>query len=177
MNTDAVEFVDGEGIASRVLTLFEELRAMLAAVLPAAGIEHVGSTAIPGAVTKGDLDVCVLVDASAFREADRVLAERFARNVGSYQSESLSSFVDDSRPIPVGVQLVVRGGAEDFFVRWRDLVRRSPQVLSDYNQLKHEWHGGSHEGYRAAKSQFIEDTLRASEVASSAMPWTGCVRH
>ncbi|HXD21704.1 MAG TPA: GrpB family protein [Vicinamibacterales bacterium] len=165
MNTDSVEFVDGERIGSSVLSVFEELRITLEEVLPAAEIEHVGSTAIPGAVTKGDLDVCVLVDASAFREADRVLAERFARNVGSDQTESLSSFVDESKPVPVGVQLVVRGGTEDFFVRWRDLLRRSPQVLSDYNQLKRRWHGGSHEGYRAAKSTFIEDTLRASGVA------------
>jgi GrpB-like predicted nucleotidyltransferase (UPF0157 family) len=161
MNPDFVEFVEERKIASRVLQVFDEIRILLEKVLPTGvGIEHIGATAVAGALTKGDLDICVLVDRNAFSEADAALATTFARNVGSDRTESLSSFVDNSRPFPVGVQLVVRGGNEDFFVCWRDFLRESPQVLNDYNQLKRRWHGRSHEGYRAAKSQFIEDLLR-----------------
>jgi len=36
MNTDSVEFVDGERIGSSVLSVFEELRITLEEVLPAA---------------------------------------------------------------------------------------------------------------------------------------------
>ncbi|HEY2729554.1 MAG TPA: GrpB family protein [Polyangia bacterium] len=161
MTSGAVEFVDESNIRAAVRAVFEDLRLQLAALLPDAAIEHIGATAVPGAVTKGDLDVCVLVDQGGFAEADRLLAERFARNVGSDHTESLSSFSDGSKAVPVGIQLVARGGPEDFFVRWRDLLRDSPRVLEAYNALKRQWHGRSHESYRIEKSKLIERALRA----------------
>ena len=157
-----MEFVDESKIRAIVLAVFEDLRVRLEELLPGARIEHVGATSVPGAVTKGDLDICVLVERDAFQGADRLLAEHFARNVGSDQTHSLSSFVVSSKPLPVGVQLVVSGGEGDLFVRWRDLLRRSPEVLKEYNQIKLRWHGGAHGDYRVAKSEFIEAALRAA---------------
>ena len=81
MDADRVEFIDEPAIRSTVSAVFEGLNAMLTALLPEARIEHIGSTSIPGSVTKGDLDICVQVEQSAFPEADRILSERFARNV------------------------------------------------------------------------------------------------
>jgi GrpB-like predicted nucleotidyltransferase (UPF0157 family) len=101
----------------------------------------------------------VLVERSAFVAADRTLAHRFARNEGSDQTASLSSFVDGSWDVPVGVQLVARGGREDVFVRWRDRLGSSPALLDQYNDLKRRWHGRSPVDYRAAKSCFIEQAL------------------
>jgi GrpB-like predicted nucleotidyltransferase (UPF0157 family) len=66
MDADRVEFVDEPAIRSTVNAVFESLNAMLTALLPEARIEHIGSTAIPGAVTKGDLDIRVQVEQSAF---------------------------------------------------------------------------------------------------------------
>jgi GrpB-like predicted nucleotidyltransferase (UPF0157 family) len=157
-----VTFVDEKAVRVLVLSVFEELRSTLRELLPDVQIEHIGSTSIPGSLTKGDLDVCVIVERSAFREADRVLAERFARNIGSHKTESFSSFVDDAARVPVGIQLAVRGGAEDFFVRWRELLARSTELVKEYNELKAAWHGRSHEGYREAKSRFIEARLGVS---------------
>ena len=158
-----VEFLNESEIRATVLAVFDALHAELRALLPDAAIEHVGSTAIPGAVTKGDLDVCVLVEQGAFREADRILADHFPRNTGSDQTASFSAFSDESRRLPVGVQLAARGGPEDSFVRWRELLRGSPQLLSAYNDLKRRWHGRSHEDYRAAKAHFIEQGLESAE--------------
>jgi GrpB-like predicted nucleotidyltransferase (UPF0157 family) len=49
--------------------------------LPGARVEHVGSTAVPGSLTKGDLDICVIVEGGQFERASRVPAgspdERF----------------------------------------------------------------------------------------------------
>jgi GrpB-like predicted nucleotidyltransferase (UPF0157 family) len=160
MDGSPVEFVEEAQVREAVLVVFDDLRTTLGKLLPDARIEHIGSTAIPDAITKGDLDVCVLVERGDFREADRVVAEHFARNVGSDRTESLSSFVDDTKAVPVGIQLVVRGSREDFFVQWRDLLRRSPEVMRTYNELKRRWHGRSHEGYRGEKSTFIERELR-----------------
>jgi GrpB-like predicted nucleotidyltransferase (UPF0157 family) len=159
MGEDVVEFVNEGEIRATVAEILGGLCRELAKLLPAATIEHVGSTSIPETVTKGDLDVCVLVDQTELHAADGILAGRFARNIGSDRSESLSSFVDPSRRVAVGIQLVARGGAEDFFVRWRDLLRGSPALRDAYNDLKRRWHGRSHGDYRQAKSEFIERTL------------------
>jgi GrpB-like predicted nucleotidyltransferase (UPF0157 family) len=163
VDTERVEFVDEQEIRSSVLAVFESLRAIIVALLPQARVEHIGSTAIPGAITKGDLDLCVQVERGEFQEADRILGARFARNVGSAQTASLSSFVDDTWSVPVGVQLVVLGGDADFFVRWRDVLRRSPAVLREYNLLKSHWQGRSHAEYRAAKTAFIESKLAGAD--------------
>ncbi len=165
MDADHVEFVEEAAIRSTVSAVFESLHAFLTTLLPEARIEHIGSTSIPGAITKGDLDICVLVLPGAFAEADHILSEQFARNVGSHQSATLSSFVDNSLPVPVGIQLVALGGNEDFFLRWRDLLRSTPEILKQYEVLKRHWHGRSHEGYRRAKSTFIEQMLKAPNAA------------
>jgi GrpB-like predicted nucleotidyltransferase (UPF0157 family) len=162
MESENVEFVDESGIRAPVAQVFESLGKTLASILPRARIEHVGSTSIPGAITKGDLDICVLVEGSAFPDADRSLAERFARNLGSDRTATFSSFSDSSWPVAVGIQLVVLGGEEDVFVPWRDLLRASPELLKRYDELKRLWHGRSHEEYRAAKAKFIEEALGAA---------------
>ena len=56
-----------------VATAFAEHRERIARRLPAAEIEHVGSTSIRGALTKGDLDLLVRVDAAGFAAAAAAL--------------------------------------------------------------------------------------------------------
>lgn len=91
----------------------EELRSLLSAP---ADIRHVGATAVPGCLTKGDLDVVVRVEADAFVEADRALSVRFPRNDGSKRTDSFSAF-EDSGVVPhLGIQLTVVGGADDYFI-------------------------------------------------------------
>jgi GrpB-like predicted nucleotidyltransferase (UPF0157 family) len=161
MAADFVEFREEREFRQAALSVFEEVCREVGHLLPGAVVEHVGSTAIPGAVTKGDLDVCVLVDASAFSHADHLLGGRYTRNVGSHHSGTYSPFVDESKKIAVGIQLVVQAGPEDFFVLWRDTLRRSPDLLAQYNALKLRWQGRSHEGYRTDKSSFIEQVLES----------------
>ena len=163
MEDCAVVFVRETEIRESVCAAFGEMRALLEELLPRARIEHVGSTSVPGSITKGDLDICVLVGAGAFESADGVLARRFRRNAGSDRSDSFASFVAVAAArIPVGIQLVLCGGREDDFLWWRDLLRRSPQTLEAYNDLKRQWHGQPHDQYRRAKSQFIEGTLSSA---------------
>jgi GrpB-like predicted nucleotidyltransferase (UPF0157 family) len=41
---------------------FSDVREALARALPFARVEHVGSSSIPGSISKGDIDVCVIVN-------------------------------------------------------------------------------------------------------------------
>jgi len=64
-----MRLVREEEIRERVATAFQGKRARLQALIPGARIEHVGSTAVAGSLTKGDLDICVIVDAEHFDAA------------------------------------------------------------------------------------------------------------
>jgi GrpB-like predicted nucleotidyltransferase (UPF0157 family) len=163
MEDCAVVFVHETEIRESVCAAFDEMRAQLEELLPRARIEHVGSTSVPGSITKGDLDICVLVGPGAFESAEGVLANRFSRNAGSDRTDSFASFVAAAvGRIPVGIQLVLRGGQEDDFLRWRDLLRGSLQTLEAYNDLKRQWHGRPHDQYRRAKSRFIAGALSSA---------------
>jgi GrpB-like predicted nucleotidyltransferase (UPF0157 family) len=141
---------------------FQTHAARLREMLPYAQIEHVGSTSIPGALGKGDLDIVVCVDDVRFEAADAALAQRFERNTKSIRDGNFSSFKDDSLSPPLGIQLVVRGSEYDNFLKFRDALRTSPRLLEQFNALKQEWHGAAMSDYRSAKSAFIADVLSNS---------------
>lgn len=154
--------IDAELAYAAAANLFEITRQRLDALLPiTADIRHVGSTAIPGCLTKGDLDIVVRVGTPDFAAADAVLASQFSRNEGSLRSETFSSFEDpDSQP-HLGIQLTVIDGPQDFFHRFTELLRHSPQLRDDYNALKRRYDGAAMADYRAAKDIFIGCVLAA----------------
>ena len=141
--------------------LFERVVARIRPLLPAsADIRHIGATAVPGCLTKGDLDIVVRVEATNFRAADAALAAHFARNTGSTHSDTFSSFESASAIPHVGIQLTVIGAQNDFFHTFAEALRRDPDLLARYNALKRAFDGQPMEVYRAAKSTFIEHVLQ-----------------
>jgi GrpB-like predicted nucleotidyltransferase (UPF0157 family) len=144
--------------------LFERTAADLRRLLPAsADIRHIGATAAPGCLTKGDLDIVVRVAATDFAPADAALAAHFARNTGSTHSETFSAF-ENADTIPhLGVQLTVIGAPNDFFHTFVEILIRDPEVLAQYNALKQKFEGHPMEDYRAAKSAFIARALRTAQ--------------
>jgi GrpB protein len=72
------------------LRSFERLRADLSKVLPAAEVEHIGSSAILGAISKGDLDVLVRVTRNQFPMAIKAIESLgFSIKQGTLRTESL----------------------------------------------------------------------------------------
>lgn len=140
--------------------LFARISPELARILPAsADIRHVGATAVPGCLTKGDLDIVVRIAAEDFVAADAALAGRFARNAGSKRTDAFSSFEDDATSPHLGIQLTVVGGEDDCFHLFVDALGRNPELVARYNTLKHQHDGSPMDVYRAAKSAFIRDVL------------------
>jgi len=126
---------------------------------PDTEIAHVGATAIPGCVTKGDVDLVVRVELASFEDARAVLDNHFEKNIGSPRENHFSSFVDETGTFPLGIQLVVRGSEFDSFQRFSDLLRHSEELRASYNALKRSFVGSDMDTYRKAKTQFIERTL------------------
>jgi GrpB-like predicted nucleotidyltransferase (UPF0157 family) len=156
---ETVRFQPYEQVRERAEVAFREHHARLASLLPYADIQHVGSTAIPGARTKGDLDIQVRVPPERFAEADAQLAKHYARNEKSDRTPEFASFQDETLPVPLGIQLTTMGGSRDFFSRARDLLREEPARVAEYDALKARWEGRSMEDYREEKAAFFAKLL------------------
>jgi GrpB-like predicted nucleotidyltransferase (UPF0157 family) len=131
------------------------------ALVTGAEVEHVGATAVPGAVTKGDVDLLVRVSERDFPTAVGVLCRRYAIHQPDNWTPTLASFTASDAAGPgVGIQLVVGGSdADGFFGPFRDALISSPALLAEYNQLKLQLDGLDYERYTEQKGEFIERVL------------------
>lgn len=160
---EKVYFSDSSVTFEAADQLFAEIADKIIAVLPRADIEHVGSTAVPGCLTKGDLDILVRVAQEEFEHADRTLANMFDRNDGSDRTETFSAFLDSTTSPDLGVQLAIRGSKYDFFIEWKNRLRSDEELLTRFNSLKADFHGKSMSDYREAKDQFILSHIQIDE--------------
>jgi GrpB-like predicted nucleotidyltransferase (UPF0157 family) len=148
-------------------TLFRMVASELAAVLPSsAEVLHIGATAVPGCLTKGDLDIAVRVDRANFPAAQALLMERLSRNVGSTRTDEFAAFEDAHCSPHLGVQLTVKGGAFDIFHHFVEALRADPVLVRRYNDLKQRFRDGPMADYRAAKDAFVGEVLAARGVAT-----------
>jgi GrpB-like predicted nucleotidyltransferase (UPF0157 family) len=157
MDGESIPLVGEEEIRGRVAEVFGRRRAELEGMLAGALIEHVGSTAVPGSLTKGDLDICVIVAGDEFGRASRALAERFEIHQPENWSATLASFTAPSEDgIDVGVQLVPAGSPDErHLVGWRDRLRADPELRGRYDELKRRHQADGMDAYRAAKERLI----------------------
>ncbi|MGE0629230.1 MAG: GrpB family protein [Hyphomicrobiaceae bacterium] len=160
MTEPPLTLADPERARADAERLFDVVSISLAAVLPrSADIRHIGATAVPGCLTKGDLDVVVRVPAADFDAADALLASRFARNEGSVRTDAFSAFEDAGCHPHLGIQLVAVDGPLDEFHRFVEALLKSSALVDEYNTLKRRYVGVEMETYRAAKGAFVEKVL------------------
>jgi len=144
-------------------------------VLPLATVEHIGSSAIHGAISKGDLDIYVAVDVMELKAAVAKI-ERLGFRVkqGSLRTESLCPFELDPNAnkgrstnalteIDIGIQLVARNSQFEFFLKFRDMLNANPQLRDRYNLLKLSSVSLDADDYRKIKSEFIESLLDGNQ--------------
>lgn len=140
----------------------EAHRTAVLKLVPGAEVEHVGATAVPGALTKGDVDVLVRVGEPEFPAAVEALSRHYAIHQPHNWTPELASLIDPyAAEPPVGIQLVVRGSQADrFFGPFRDALIGSEALLAEYNELKLQLDGLDYPRYTQLKGQFIERVLR-----------------
>ena len=151
-----------EEIQDLARAAFDAYRRDVVALLPAAEVEHVGATAVPGALTKGDVDLLVRVPERDFAEAVLILRKRYVVHQPHNWTRTLASFkAPGASDPPVGIQLVVAGSdADGFFGPFRDALINDPALLAEYNELKLHLDGLDYESYTERKGEFVENVLR-----------------
>ncbi len=144
-----MHFVDLKTIQDVVDTEFEKQKAQLNKLIPSADIQHVGSTAVPGSITKGDIDIQVRVNANEFVEACKKLTKYYATSRrDEIWKDGFASFETYNNPdIPVGIQLTVTGSKYDEFYKVRDLFIKDPALLEEYNEIKRGCEGKTYLEY------------------------------
>ena len=153
----------------RVERTLDRVMARLRALVPGAGLHHIGATALPGALTKGDVDVLVRVAPARFPATVEVLGRHFAVKQPANWTPSFASFGDDDGyELPLGIQVVVEGGAEDFFLFLRDHFIADPGALAEYDRLKTAHAPAGAEAYWRAKAAYLGSILEGRESRGSA---------
>ena len=144
----------------RALGLAAQETARIQRLIPGAEVEHIGGTSIPGALTKGDVDLVVFVGSEDFSTGVERLRAIYEVNQPENWTPAFASFKDDaSFTLPFGAQLIVREAETYFFVRLRERLRSDPEALEQYNAIKRAHEGGDPTIYREAKGAFIERLL------------------
>jgi len=160
--------------------LFEQEAARLRAVLPpgqAIGIEHFGSTAVPGMLSKPIIDILIAVRSLAQAKAafvapiislgyvyweDNPATDRmfFVKGMPPY-GEQRTHHVHVTEP---------DGEMWQRRLAFRDHMRAHPEEAQRYAALKRELarrHAADREAYTAAKTDYVEALYRRMGLASS----------
>ncbi|MET0397718.1 MAG: GrpB family protein [Longimicrobiaceae bacterium] len=165
---ESVILVPVSELMPRVERTLGRVTARLRAIVPGAGLHHIGATALPGALTKGDVDVLVRVAPARFPAVVEVLGRHFAVKQPANWTASFASFGDDDGyELPLGIQVVVEGGAEDFFLFLRDHFVSNPRALAEYDRLKTVHAPDGAEAYRRAKADFLGSIMEGWEARGS----------
>ena len=160
-----MKFLEPETYQPLAREIFDRLRPLIQQALPAARVEHIGSSSIEGAVSKGDLDIFVGVEPERLEEAVAAIESLgFRIKAESLRNESLCPFESDAYRVPVGLQLVVNRSEFEFFLTFRDRMNTDGNLRSEYNRLKRQASELSDNEYRRVKSQFIESVINRREV-------------
>ena len=155
-----VRFRPTREFAKEANQLFLEQRRRVLRLLPYAKIKHIGSTAISGALTKGDLDIFVIVPRSRFKGSIARLRRIYKVNQLKNWTKSFASFKDDSSfGLKFGLQLVSDVKKYDFLIHV-NLFKKNPRLLRQYNELKQKYHGKRMRDYRKAKEQFLTKLVK-----------------
>lgn len=155
-----MKFYQPSEYQSKANAVFEQVSRQLFSVLPEAKIEHVGSSAIAGAISKGDLDIFVGVVKQEFSKALTAIEKLgFQIKQETLRTESLCMLETSEYDMDVAIQLVELGSQFENFLVFRDRLNADPALIESYNSLKSESTGLSSEEYREKKSEFIRKVL------------------
>ena len=157
---ERVTFRDVSAVREIADREFSRIEAIIKALIPDACVEHVGGTALPRGITKGDLDIQVRVGASTFQAGRAALGRAFTPDPDNAWGDGAASFRIDDADIPTGVHLTEIRGAFDLQWKYRDLLISRPDLVREYDGIKRRFDGQPMVDYRNAKAAFFDRIRR-----------------
>jgi GrpB-like predicted nucleotidyltransferase (UPF0157 family) len=138
----------------------ESAQATVQAILDALRIPGelvlVGGSSVPGALTRGDIDLHLRVSSDDFSRIASMLKDVFDVVHPEIWASTLATF-DVSRDPPVGLAVTPRGSEHDRrFTRSWQLIAADPGLVQAYNEVKQS---APDDEYEARKSDFFDMVL------------------
>lgn len=153
-------FLEPEQYQQRCVQLFNSYKKDISTLLPFAKIEHIGSSAIPNAISKGDLDIYVEIEPDQFEFAiEQLKTLNFIEKQNTLRTDELC-MLESLNNDDVAFQIAVTDSVFTFFLTFRNKLMDSPALVNEYNQLKLECSHLDHDQYRTIKAGFINRVLK-----------------
>lgn len=155
-----MKFIQTQSIIGTANLVYAEKVLKLKKLLPFTEVHHVGSTAVPGSLTKGDLDINIRVIQEDFDESVKILKSHYDIAQPQNWKPYFASFQDTGeKRISTGIQLSVIDSPGDCFLRIRQALLDSPEVLKTYNAMKQRHEGDNPSVYWKDKDAFFSKLL------------------
>lgn len=152
-------FLEPEQYQQRCAQLFNSYQKDISTLLPFAKIEHIGSSAIPNAISKGDLDIYIEVKPDQFKFAiERLKTLNFIEKQNTLRTHELC-MLESLNKDDVAFQIVVTDSIFTFFLTFKNKLISSPKLVNEYNELKLQCSHLDPDQYRTIKSDFINRVL------------------
>ncbi len=152
-------FLEPEQYQQRCAQLFNSYQKDISTLLPFAKIEHIGSSAIPNAISKGDLDIYIEVMPEQFEFAiEQLRTLNFIEKQNTLRTHELC-MLESLNNDDVAFQIVVTDSIFTFFLTFKNKLISSPTLVNEYNQLKLQCSHLDPDQYRTIKSDFINRVL------------------
>ncbi|MEI8632691.1 GrpB family protein [Vibrio sp. PP-XX7] len=153
-----MKFLSAEHYQATCDERFSYYQAKVRQLLSNVRVEHIGSSSIPGAISKGDLDIFIGVDAAELENAVRTLATLgFQEKQHTLRTPVLCML--ESLTEEVAFQVVANDSEFESFLTFRDKLRSDADLVREYNALKMSCASLSHDAYRERKSVFVERVI------------------
>ena len=111
-----MKFLEPAEYQKKTETTFHLISEKLLVVLLRPRIEHIGSSAIEGALSKDDLDIFVGVDRERFQSSlEKILNLGFLIKEDTHRDQSLCMLISENYDCDVSIQLVENGSKYEFF--------------------------------------------------------------
>jgi len=152
-----MKFLKSTEYQTSCINRFDFYKIEVQKLLPKARIEHIGASAIPNAVSKGDLDIFIGVTDLENAVVSLKMLD-FSEKQDTLRTDELcmlESFNED-----VAFQVVTNDSKFESFLYFRDKLREDPKLVEEYNHLKRSCEGFNQDKYRKIKSEFIERILK-----------------
>ncbi len=158
-----IYFKSEKTLRETVKKAFLQEKRAIAKILPGINVQHVGSTAIPNSLTKGDLDIQVRVKKKDFAKTVKKLMKLYKKDTENRRTKTYVGLKKCNGEIPIGIQVTVIGLKEDDFSKLRDILLSNPKHQKEFDSLKKKYNGKTMSEYRRAKAKFFNRLKQTSE--------------
>jgi GrpB-like predicted nucleotidyltransferase (UPF0157 family) len=154
-DTDLVHFLPSEEIFEKALKIFNEQKKILEGILPNVDIQQIGSSSVPGAIGKFDVDIQIRVTPEQFPVVSEIMTKNFIeKHKERLWTNELAVFKSEGDDLIDYVITVIGAKCDDYY-RVRDFLISNPDMLNKYNELKRSYEGKPYSEYRQAKGEFL----------------------